>query len=457
MNVQNFDNEMRAIMTLIGFHDKPRVYLAAFLRPDHFSDARSVEIYTRIMAMVKSRNEMPTYDTMQHDTLLSQESREVLDSTTYPAAKTEGDAEQLHFSLEMVRKNRVIMDGLSETFELMKDDNVDPEDAFTLLEQMLLKARTDQSDETLEIGADGNFLEATAALLSRKKPSTIPTGFHEFDAKTGGLPRGGLTTLAATSGGGKSCMGVQIALNAAQAGFKAAIVTLEMSKEQTTGRIDSNISRINYSAINRSDCNESQKTRITRDTAAFYEHVAEKGGRLSVFHRSRATMSEIALEMRSLHYDLIIIDYINLRTEEESTSKNSNDAKLLGDIAKEAKLQASATKTAWVMIAQLNEQGDVKYSKAIKEHSDNMLTWVYGDAEKESHLIEVHLVKARHSETFKFPLIERFKTQQFLNPGNPDNAKDVAIKKGKKRKKFERHPTAKPMFGNIGEDDDDDL
>nr|NGX43219.1 hypothetical protein [Chlamydiota bacterium] len=38
----------------------------------------------------------------------------------------------------------------------------------------------------------------------------------------------------------------------------------------------------------------------------------------------------------------------------------------------------------------------------------------------------------------------------------PDNAKDVAIKK-KGRKKHERHPTAKPMFGNIGEDDDDDL
>jgi hypothetical protein len=114
-------------------------------------------------------------------------------------------------------------------------------------------------------------------------------------------------------------------------------------------------------------------------------------------------------------------------------------------------------KSAWVVLAQLNEQGDVKYSKAIREHSDYMLTWVYGDAEKESHLIEINIVKARHSKSFKFPLVENFRTQSFRNPGNPDNANDVAIKKGKKRKKFERHPTAKPMFGNIGEDDDDDL
>lgn len=455
MNIQDLDNEVKAIMTLVGFHDKPRAYLAAFLRPEHFSDPRCTEIYTRIMAMVKSRNEMPTYDTMQHDTLLSQESRELLDSTSYPAVKTEGDAEQLHFSLETMRKSRVVMGGLSATAELMSGEQVDPEEAFSILEKTLLEARSDQSDETLEIGADGNFLEATAALLNRKKPSTIPTGFHEFDAAAGGLPRGGLTTLAASSGGGKSTMGVQIGVNAARAGFKAAIVTLEMHKEQTTGRLDSNLSGVDYTPINKSTCNEMQKTRITKAAAAFYKQVEEKGGRLSVFHRSRATLSEIALEMRSLHYDLIIVDYINLLTEEEGISRNSNDAKILGDIAKEAKLQASATNTAWVMLAQLNEQGDVKYSKAIKEHSDNMLTWVYGDAEKESHLIEIYLAKARHSASFKFPLRESFKTQRFENPGNPDNAKDVAIKKSKKG--ATRHPTAKPMFGNIGEDDDDDL
>lgn len=457
MNVQDLDNEVKALMTLVGFHDKPRAYLAAFLRLEHFSDARTIETYTRIMAMVKSRKEMPTYDTMQHDTLLSQEARELLDPVTYPAVKTDGDAEQLHASLETMRKCRVIMEGLDDTFSFMKDDNVDPEDAFTILEQCLLKARTDQSDETLSMGADGNFLEATALLLSRKKPNTIPTGFHEFDNSAGGLPRGGLTVLAATSGGGKSCMAVQMCLNTVKAGYSAAIVTLEMHKEQTTGRVDSNLSGVDYGAINRASLTEMQKTVISKAAAKWQKECEDGNKRFDIYHRSRATLSEIALEMRALNYDLIVIDYINLLTEEEGTSKNSNDAKLLGDIAKEAKLQASSTNTAWVVLAQLNEQGDVKYSKAIRENSDYMLTWVYGDAEHESHLVEINVVKARHSPRFKFPLVERFNTQRFLNPGSPDNAKDVSIKKGKKRKKFERHPTAKPMFGNIGEDDNDDL
>jgi hypothetical protein len=165
------------------------------------------------------------------------------------------------------------------------------------------------------------------------------------------------------------------------------------------------------------------------------------------------TFTEIALEMRALNYDLIFVDYINLLNRESESNLNSNDAAILGDIAKEAKAQAGATKTAWVMLAQLNEQGDVKYSKAIRENSDYMLTWTYGDAEKESHLIEVNVQKARHSEHFKFPLRENFKNQRFENPGGPDRNADVAVKKGRKAQK---HPTAKPMFDMAFPDEDDD-
>jgi replicative DNA helicase len=456
MNVQDLDNEMRALMTILGFSDKPKALLAATVRADHFSDPRAVLIYTRIMSMAKSRKELPSFDTLQIDQILPDDAKTLLDPVTYPPVKTAGDAEQLVCALEQMRQCRVLMAGLTEFSTLMSEPEVDPPDAFGILEKMLHDARTDESDETLSMGMDGNFLEAVAAMLNRKRPATIPTGFYEFDNDAGGLPRGGLTTLAATSGGGKSCMAVQIAINAARKGHSAAIVTLEMSKEQTTGRISSNLSGVDYGAIYRSKLDEMQKTRIGKATAAWQQELEDSGTMFEVFHRSRSTLTEIGLEMRSLDFDLIIIDYINLLTEEDNANKNSNDAKLLGDIAKEAKIQAKSTNTAWVVLAQLNSEGDVKYSKAIKEHSDYMLTWTYGDAERESHLIEVNIAKARHSNSFKFPLRESFKTQRFENPGNPENNKDVAIKKGKRGKGAQQHPTAKPMFKDM-EDDDDDL
>lgn len=456
MNVQDLDNEMRAIMTILGFSDKPKAFLAGTVRHDHFSDPRALSIYTRIMAMAKSRKQLPSYDVMQIDTLLPEDSRDLLDPVTYPPVKTEGDAEQLVAALEQMRQCRVLMSGLGEFSTLMAESEVDPQDAFGILEGMLRDSRTDESDETLSMGMDGNFLEAVAAMLNRKKPNTVPTGFHEFDNSTGGLPRGGLTTFAASSGGGKSCMAVQVALNAVHlAGLSAAIVTLEMSKEQTTGRISSNLSGVDYTAINVSTLNEMQKTRIDKATAAWQQECLDGNKKLQIFHRHSMTFTEIALEMRAMDFDLVIVDYINLLNKEDDSNRNSNDAAILGEIAKEAKQAAGATNTAWVMLAQLNEAGDVKYSKAIKEHSDCMLTWTYGDAEKESHLIEINIAKSRHGRSFKFPLRESFKTQRFENPGSPENAKDVAIKKSSK-KGGKVHPTAKPMFPGVGGEDDDD-
>lgn len=457
MNSQDFANEVMAVLSLLGSHKKVTGLLAATLRSEHFHDPRTKDIYTRIMAMAKRRHELPGWDVMQHDTLLSSEAREILDKESYPPAKTVGDAEQIIEVLEKMRQSRVIISTYDAVMELMKEDTVDPVDAFSIMEDGLRDARTDQKDETLSVAMGGNFLEAVKALLDRKKPDTIPTGFHEFDNSAGGLPRGGLTTLAASSGGGKTIMGVQLAVNAFNAGYKVAIITLEMSKTQTTGRLSSNLSGVDYSAIYLAKLNDMQKQRIDKVTREFQNKTeTEPFPCIDIHHRSDTTFTEIALEMRALDYDLIIVDYINLLNKEGSADSNSTDAAALGDISKEAKSQASATNAAWVMIAQLNDQGQVKYSRAIKENSDYMLTWVYGDAEKESHMVEIKIDKARHSESLKFILRENFRIQKFENPGGPNRNADVAVRKGKK-KKAARHPTAKPMPGMHFEEDDDDL
>jgi predicted ATP-dependent serine protease len=187
------------------------------------------------------------------------------------------------------------------------------------------------------------------------------------------------------------------------------------------------------------------------------KHTDDTGTRLDIFPMTDTTISEIALQLRAFDYDLIIIDYINLLNKDDAD--NQNEAQALGEIARIAKVQAKTTNAAWIIIAQLNEQGIVKYSRAIKEHSDYMLTWTYGDAERESHIIEIDQQKSRNSEAFKFNLKENFKLQQFTDSGGGEGEnKDVAIKKGKKKKR-EKLATATPMPGMKfdEEDEDDDL
>jgi hypothetical protein len=247
-------------------------------------------------------------------------------------------------------------------------------------------------------------------------------------------------------------MAQQICINAVNRGYSAAIVTLEMNAEQTTNRLMANIAQIKHDAFHLAKANSIQKKRAHAAMDKWNKENEAAGRRLQIYHKPDTTMSSIALQLRAFDYDIIVIDYINLLSRGDTDS--NNDAAQLGEIARQAKVQAGQTNAAWVVCAQLNEQGAVKYSKAIKENSDYMLTWIYGDAERESHIIDIDQQKSRNSKGFKFSLKERFEHQAFENIGEASENRDLrGVRKAKKQKK---HPTAKPMPGLDFDEDDDD-
>ncbi len=456
MILRDLPNEIMAIMTLADeTSHEARAYLAVNLRRDHFFDPRTSEIHRLIMALAKRRKNLPSWKTLKAASQLSGEAKELLDEESYPPVKTEGDAEQIISVLERLRQGRVIIKMYDETMDVMQAEDADPQAAFTLIEQGLLDARAFSADDALRIGPTTDFKDLFEDLINRDKPNTIPTGFRDFDSEAGGLPRGGLTTIAASSGGGKSCMALQIAVNNFWAGNSSAIVTLEMQKDQMEGRLGANVAGVNYRDINLAQLSDMQNSKLRKARGRMEAHTEKTDVRLDIFPMTDTTISEIALQLRAFNYDLIIIDYINLLNKDDAD--HQNEAQALGEIARISKVQAASTNAAWIVLAQLNEQGIVKYSRAIKEHSDYMLTWTYGDAEKESHIIEIDQQKSRNSEAFKFNLKENFKLQQFTDSGGGEGEnKDVAIKKGKKKKR-EKLATATPMPGmNFEEEDEED-
>ena len=467
MILRDLTNETMAIMTLADeTSHEARAFLAVNLKRDHFHDPRTAEIHRLIMAMAKRRKNLPSWKTLKAASQLSSEARELLDEDSYPPVKTEGDAEQILSVLEKLRQGRIIISMFNDTMEKMEPEDAEPQEAFAIIEKGLLDARAFSADDALRIGPNGNLEKALEDLLARRTPNTIPTGFRDFDDEAGGLPRGGLTTIAANSGGGKSCMALQICVNGFWEGYSSAIVTLEMNKDQMLGRLEANTANVNYRDINLQGnkirgqihlLSDMQMSKMRKAKDKMMKHTEATNTRLDIFPMTDTTISEIALQLRAFEYDIIVIDYINLLNKDDSDQKN--EAQALGEIARIAKVQAASTNAAWIILAQLNEQGLVKYSRAIKEHSDYMLTWSYGDAEKESHVIEIDQQKSRNSEAFKFNLKENFKLQQFSNSGGGEGEnRDVVIEKGKKKKR-ERLATATPMPGMSfdEEDEDDDL
>ena len=64
----------------------------------------------------------------------------------------------------------------------------------------------------------------------------VPTGFVDYDARFGGMPKSGVTLLAARPGMGKSTFLLNVALHAAQTGLTVLFFSLEMTSEQLFDR-----------------------------------------------------------------------------------------------------------------------------------------------------------------------------------------------------------------------------
>ena len=450
----DLENEVSAIKTLCGTRDKPRTVLMELgINQEYFEDPRTKEMYRCVMALSKKNSQIPTYPILSQYPSLSPAARELIKDTDekLPPARNVGDAEVIFGELDKIRKARIISKSIKKMLQILDPEDANPDDAVRVYEKTLLALRHVSDDTIIRVGLDSNLMEHVDRSLSRTKPNTIPTGFRDFDEDAGGLPRGGLTVFAASSGGGKSAMGLQVGINAVNAGYNVAIVTLEMNAEQITNRLMSNLAQTNHDYFHLAKAHAQQKKHAREVMDKWNEDNAAAGRRFQVYCIADTTMSSIALQLRVFDYDVIIIDYINLLNKDDT--EGNNEAQALAEIARQAKVQASQTNAAWIVLAQLNEQGIVKYSRAIKEHADYMWTWTYGDAERESHVIDIEQQKSRNSKGFKFSLKERFEWQKFENIGSTYENRDLrGVRKAKKQK---RHPTAKPMPG-LGFDDEDD-
>jgi hypothetical protein len=103
-----------------------------------------------------------------------------------------------------------------------------------------------------------------------------------------------------------------------------------------------------------------------------------------------------------------IIDYVGLL---EGVDPN-NQAISLSEAVRAAKIHATNTGRLYVILVQLDtESGKVRYSRAMVEHCDVLITWSYVDSEVRAlHNLPIAVEKARDGELFEFDLPEDFAT-----------------------------------------------
>lgn len=230
-------------------------------------------------------------------------------------------------------------------------------------------------------------LEQARAAYSRDgKLTGITTGLIDLDQKLGGLHPSDLLILAGRPSIGKTALMLNIAINAARAGARTFINSLEMSKGQLGLRALSDFAGVSGDRLRKGQVTRDELAQVEDARKAFSDlpiHIDETGG---------ISIAKLCARARRHHrkhgIDLIVIDYLQLITTEHS--KGSNRVQEITQITGALKALAKELNVPVIALSQLSRQvetrddkrpqlSDLRESGSIEQDAD-VVMFVYREA-----------------------------------------------------------------------------
>lgn len=424
--------------------------MLANLNEEFFYDAPTNEAFKRIIKLARTRGHIPDYEELCNDPTISEPSRKSLLRNKHKPVRTKLKATRLVKNLDEYRKLRGLYFDAEQTLEALKADNVNVDDLLSKKNEALTKLRTNSQKQNaiLNIGKGSNVSALIKDILYGERDQLIPTGFKVFDDENGGIPPTALMVIASNSGGGKSAMAQQLLLNMTRRGYDAALVPLEMSERDTMYRILANLAEVPVNKLAKRTLTKSEKKAVKKHFRKFNRELKKLRTKYSIFvPEEDMTIEEILFLLRPYKYNVIIIDYISLL---KTSGDGVNDWQELGAIARAAKVYAKANNTAIILLAQLSDEGKVKYSQKIKEDADMAWIWQYTDETRETGVLDIRQLKARNMNPFPFQLLHNY---EIMRIGDVD---DSVLLKMQSAKGDERRKDLDEFVRDVGVEDDDE-
>lgn len=173
-----------------------------------------------------------------------------------------------------------------------------------------------------------------------------PTGFSEFDGKSGGLQTSDLIIIAADTSSGKTSLAIKISMNA---GCPVAFYSMEMKKEQVAARMMSIQSGVPANEILYSRLASGQLQSIDKGVARL-----EK---LPIYFDDRSTSNIesilASIRMMKIKYGIkgVIVDYLQILNV---NMKTVNKEQQMGDVARRLKNLAKDLDIWIIALSQLS-------------------------------------------------------------------------------------------------------
>lgn len=283
--------------------------------------------------------------------------------------------------------------------------------------------------------AMGDLVKIMAAQADRDGSLLgVTTGLAGLDALTCGMCEGELWVVAGRPSMGKTLLGLQLALAAAQVGAASHIVTIEMATHQCLQRLISTVGSVNHHVVRDAKLIQTEQwPRVTR--------AAEEIACLPMYFDSALRdLPSILARIRQLYaahgIRVVVIDYLS---QIKAPKAERNDL-AIQEITRELKSLAKALGITVVLIAQLNRnvetrpdkrptQGDLRESGAIEQDADVILMpyrdEYYNASSPHKGYAELLLRKNRNGETGVVFVRTEMEFQRFVDA--PDGPPSVPV------------------------------
>lgn len=418
-----FDSNVEILVAKSLCDSSMKTLILSRISEDYFGSDQGKEIYRRIMVLLNSGKAPPSSEVLRNDDALSDSAKAFLSSTCTPL-ESEEDIEASVGALTKYRKARIILRATEQAISSMQVQDPDVDAVVSSMESMLQQCRSGVSTSEMKHYSRKDKASLVAELaqqMDEPDEGVIPSGFAEYDKKSGGFRRRSVLVLASPPGGGKSAMAQQMALNHYLMGLNVCYINYEMDEIEMKYRALSSISAIDHSSISLKRLTKSAKQHILTKWEEFLEG---SGGnnRLTIWTPAERELSvpEIANELKPYGYDVVYIDYLGLLKMDPKKAMHE----MLGEHTRNSKLAANKLNALFVVLAQLDdEELKIKYSKAIKANAHTIWAWACGEREIESGIVEIDQQKARGSHPFPFLLSRDMKIMRFSDYFGPPPAK----------------------------------
>ena len=266
------------------------------------------------------------------------------------------------------RKELIRYKGYRDTLKLIEESVPDIENANANLRDLGDKIANSLNDnaptQTSVKEIANNLIDIMEGKEDRK---CYPTGLVYLDrTMKGGMHGGELLTIAAESGGGKSIFMVQAALANLQAGNPVVYFSLEMDKTDVFERMVAATARIPVRT------SEEYKTGHIRELPAISNAIFSLQKLPLTIVDDMFTLDEICAEAQRLSMlgkaSVVLVDYLQIVENE-----GDNREQAVSDIARRFKNLASRIKAPVITGSQLNDDGKLRESRAIKQHSNQVI------------------------------------------------------------------------------------